>query len=161
MQSYVMILSPIQGELLAAVATIIIGIVMEKWYVSWWSVGTNMGNGIITMTTLDLERDLGALTLLLMYLVFGGVSAWKGWKRAYFLFGCKTYGALTLTLGMLEIPWATDSLLKTAAYMSIYINNQLELLLFGWAVTFALVHIIGEFYNRTVRRGVHEHQRPF
>jgi len=153
------ILSPIQGEILAAVATIIIGIVMEKWYVSWWSIGTNVGNAIITLTTLELGRDLSGLTLLLIYVVLGGVSAWKRWERAYFLFGCKTYGALTLTLGMLEIPWASDWLLNTAAYMSIHVNNQLELLLFGWAVTFAIVHIIGEVYNRTVRRGAQKHPK--
>jgi len=139
-------LSLIQGEIAAALVTIGIGIVMEKWYVSWWSVGINAITFVVALMTLDL--DMYSWLLLIGYIALGIASAVRRWERAYFLFGSKTYGSLMLALGSLTIPSWNNQLVKLGASFQLVLNNSLSLLAFTWILYFIVVHIIGEVYNR-------------
>jgi hypothetical protein len=140
------VLNLLEGEIAVALLTIGIGIVMEKWYVSWWSVGINVLSFFVALMTLDLEPY--SMALLLGYTVLGGVSAWKRWNKLYFLFGSKTYGALMLALGSLNFPSWRAQLLGFAASLGLTLNYTVYLVAFTWGLYFVVVHIVGEIYNR-------------
>lgn len=95
------VLNLIQGELLGVFLDSAVGVVMEKWYVSWWSMIANSLNTIVIFMTIDLEP--ASLLLLLIYVGLGIVSASKRLDRTCFPFGSKTYAGMTLALGMQEI----------------------------------------------------------
>ncbi len=140
------VLEPIQAEIAVAGITILIGIVMEKWYVSWWSVGINVLNLVVVLATLAL--DLTTMAVLVLYVALGLLSAMYRVTKAYFLFGAKTYGALTLTLGLLSLPdWRQH--LSDAAYTlaKIQPTDTTSILVFSWVIIAIIVQIIGEFYN--------------
>ena len=139
------VLTAIQGEIAAALVTIIIGIVMEKWYVSWWSVGINVVNLIVVLTTLDLVPIKSAV--LAIYVALGFFCALYRFNRAYFLFGSKTYGTLTFALGVLELPDWNQQLTIIAHGMRIVPSDSTQLFLFTWVLFAVIVHIIGEIYN--------------
>jgi hypothetical protein len=139
-------LSPIEGEILASLVTIGIGTVMEKWYVSWWSVGINIVTFIVALMTPDL--DAYSLVILIAYIALGIASAVRRWERAYFLFGSKTYGSLMLALGSLTIPSWSNQLVTLAASFQLVLNDRVSLLAFTWGLYFTVVHVIGEIYNR-------------
>jgi hypothetical protein len=139
-------LSAIQGEIATALVTIGIGIIMEKWYVSWWSVGINIINLIVVLTTLELSPTSGLV--LGAYVVVGFLCAFYRVKRAYFMFGSKTYGALTLTLGLLQVPALNQRLYSFAfPILGFSANEPTRLLLFSWLWIALGVHICGEIYN--------------
>jgi hypothetical protein len=139
-------LGALEGEIAIALVTIGIGIVMEKWYVSWWSVGINVISFLVALTTLPLEPY--SMGLLLGYTILGGVSAWKRWNRLYFLFGSKTYGALMLALGSLNFPSWKEQLLGFASSLGLDLSYTVYLLAFTWGIYFIIVHVVGEIYNR-------------
>ncbi len=139
-------LSVIQGEILAALVTIGIGIVMEKWYVSWWSVGINMMTFIVALMMPEL--DAYSWVLLIGYIALGIASVVRRWEKAYFLFGSKTYGSLMLALGSLTIPSWSDQLVRLGASFQLVLNDRLSLLAFAWIFYFIVVHVVGEVYNR-------------
>jgi len=138
-------LSAIQGELLFAVLTIGIGIVMERWYVSWWSVGINILSLVVGLTTLDLAPT--AMGLLVAYTFLGFLSAWRRWRGAYFLFGSKTYGALMLALGGLQYPPLSTLIMDFATSLSIRFADPTSFLVFSWGIWFFVAHLIGFVYN--------------
>jgi hypothetical protein len=141
-------LGPIEGELAAALLTVGIGVVMEKHYVSWWSVGINVLNLIVALMTLSLDQ--GTMILLGAYTVLGFVSAAKRWKWAYFLFGSKTYGSFMLALGSLQYPSLQQWVLSVADALKTTVSatSPLNYVLFGWAVFFIAAHVIGVIYNK-------------
>jgi hypothetical protein len=139
------ILTPLQGEMLSALGAIVLGILMEKHYVSWWSVAANVFTTFTMFATLDLGADLAILAAV--YLILGGLTAWKDWKAVYVLFGSKTYGSLALTLGMLDIPFTREWLISTASTFGFPTQTELTLALFGWLLIGIIVHIIGEVYT--------------
>lgn len=140
------LLTLIQGEILASLVTIGIGMVMEKWYVSWWSVGINMVTFIVALMTPDL--DAYSWVLLIGYIALGIASVLRRWQRAYFLFGSKTYGSLMLALCSLTIPSWSDQLVRLGASFQLVLNDRLSLLAFTCGLYFIVVHVIGEVYNR-------------
>lgn len=131
--------------MLTALGAIVLGILMEKHYVSWWSVGANVFTTFIMFATLDLDPSLAILAAT--YVILGGLTAWKKWKALYVLFGSKTYGALAFTLGMLDIPLTHDWLRSTASSLSFPTETGIMLALFGWLLIGIIVHIIGEVYT--------------
>jgi ethanolamine transporter EutH len=140
------VLTPIYGEILAAFVTIIVGIVMEKWYVSWWSVGINVINLIVVLMALTL--DTAAMVILALYVILGLMSAFYRVTKAYFLFGAKTYGSLTLTLGLLSLPdWNQRFVDVAYSLAKISAANTTGIFILSWVIIVVLVHIIGEFYN--------------
>jgi len=140
------VLGLLEGEIAVALLTIGIGIVMEKWYVSWWSVGINVISFFVALMTLDLDQY--SMVLLLSYTILGGLSALKRWNRVYFLFGSKTYGALMLALGSLYFPSWKEQLLRFAASLNLVLTDTMYFLAFTWGVYFVIVHLVGEIYNR-------------
>src|SRR3990170_5574069 len=136
------LLDPITGQILGSLAILIFfGIIMEKWYVSWWSVGGNIIGLILTFATLDLNPLI--IILLSAYVTLGIVSAWKRWKRVYVFFGSKTYGSALLVLGLFSIEgayswmnsvfmaWGTESLPNVALF------------LINWVVVAIFFNIVG------------------
>ncbi len=131
------ILSPEFATILSAVLVIYIGIVVEKYYVSWSSVYTNTLSFIILLGSIDIS---GLVFLLLAgYTIIGYVAVKLKWKKIFPLFGCKTYGSLVLVLT-----------LGSEGYLfGIY---SVESVLMLWFVVAVLVHLIGYWYVKYTRR---------
>ena len=130
------ILSPEFATILSAVLVIYIGIVVEKYYVSWSSVYTNTLSFIILLGSIDIS---GLVFLLLAgYTIFGYVTVKLKWKRIFPLFGCKTYGSLVLVL----------TLGSEGYIFGIY---SVESVMISWFVVAVLVHLIGYWYVKYSR----------
>ncbi len=130
------ILSPEFATILSAVLVIYIGIVVEKYYVSWSSVYTNTLSFIILLGSIDIS---GLVFLLLAgYTIFGYVAVKLKWKRIFPLFGCKTYGSLVLVL----------TLGSEGYIFGIY---SVESVMISWFVVAVLVHLIGYWYVKYSR----------
>ncbi len=130
------ILSPEFATILSAVLVIYIGIVVEKYYVSWSSVYTNTLSFIILLGSIDIS---GLVFLLLAgYTILGYVAVKLKWKKIFPLFGCKTYGSLVLVL----------TLGSEGYIFGIY---SVESVLISWFVVAVLVHLIGYWYVKYSR----------
>lgn len=92
-------LTPIQGELLVAIVTIAIGIIVETRYVGRSSILANVLTWVVLIFTIDIEYWI--LIILFVWLMFGLALCWKegkGWAKQFF--GSKVFGSLALVLGI-------------------------------------------------------------
>ncbi len=131
------ILNPKIATILSAVLLIYIGIVVEKYYVSWSSVYANTLSFLILLGSIDINQYV--FLFLLAYTILGYVSVKLRWKRIFPLFGCKTYGSLVLVLT-----------LGSEGYLfGIYTITSV---LISWIIVAILVHLIGYAYVKHSRR---------
>ncbi|AGB05377.1 hypothetical protein AciM339_1524 [Aciduliprofundum sp. MAR08-339] len=131
------ILNPKIATILSAVLLIYIGIVVEKYYVSWSSVYANTLSFLILLGSIDINQYV--FLFLLAYTILGYVSVKLRWKRIFPLFGCKTYGSLVLVLT-----------LGSEGYLfGIYTITSV---LISWIIVATLVHLIGYVYVKHSRR---------
>ncbi len=131
------ILSPQLATILSAVLVIYIGIVVEKYYVSWSSVYTNTLSFVILLGSIAMS---GLVFLLLLgYTLLGYLAVKMKWRRIFPLFGCKTYGSLILVL-----------VLGSQGYLfGLY---SVYSVVAAWIVVALLVHLIGYEYIKYSRR---------
>lgn len=121
------------------IVIIIIGIVAEKRKVVWESAFGNIMSFLLVLGSVDMGFFMAAG--LLAYLVLGIFVIYYKAKPLYFLFGFKTYGALSLVL-----------LLASGGYIGLSITATTTANLFRllgiWAAFAVAIHIIGFIYNR-------------
>jgi predicted membrane protein len=134
---------PLLSQNYAAIAgvlvIIIIGIVIEKRRVVWENVFGNVLSFILVMTTVDMSYTLAVG--FSAYLILGIIVAYCKVKSLYFLFGFKTYGALSLTV-----------LLAAYSYWGLSIAvptfDNLFRFLGVWALLAVVIHLIGFLYTK-------------
>ena len=131
------ILSPEFATILSALLLIYIGIVVEKYYVSWSSVYANTLSFLILLGSIDISFSV--FLLLLGYTLFGYLSVKMRWKRIFPLFGCKTYGSLVLVL--------------TLGSMGFFPTYTVLSVLISWILVALFVHALGKLYIRYGRKG--------
>ncbi len=131
------IISPQLATILSALLVIYIGIVVEKYYVSWSSVYTNTLSFIVMLGTIKMSDSV--FLFLLVYTILGYVSVKMKWKRIFPLFGCKTYGSLILVLTL-----GSEGLL-----LGLY---NVYSVIIAWILVALLVHFIGYEYVKYSRR---------
>ena len=131
------IISPELATILSAILVIYIGIVVEKYYVSWSSVYTNTLSFIVMLGSIAMS-DMVFL-LLLAYTIMGYVAVKLRWKRIFPLFGCKTYGSLILVLTL-----GSQGLL-----FGLY---DVVTVVISWIIVAVIVHLIGYEYVKYSRR---------
>lgn len=131
------ILSPEMATILSALLLIYIGIVVEKYYVSWSSVYANTLSFLIMLGSIDMSFYV--FLFLLGYTLFGYISVKLKWKKIFPLFGCKTYGSLVLVL----------TLGSKGYIFGIY---SVTSVLISWIVVAVIVHILGYLYVKHSRR---------
>ena len=131
------ILSPEFATILSGLLLIYIGIVVEKYYVSWSSVYANTLSFLIILGSLDINGYV--FLFLLSYTILGYVAVKLRWKRLFPLFGCKTYGSLVLVLTM-----GSMGVFPTYTVLSVMIS---------WIIVAAMVHIIGMLYVKYGKKG--------
>ena len=132
-----MILNPQIATILSALLVIYIGIVVEKYYVSWSSVYANTLSFIVLLGSIDISEIV--FLFLLAYTILGYVAVKLRWKKIFPLFGCKTYGSLVLVL----------TLGSEGYFFGIY---TLESVIISWIIVTLIVHAIGRWYIRFSRR---------
>jgi len=132
-----MILNPQIATILSALLVIYIGIVVEKYYVSWSSVYANTLSFIVLLGSIDISEIV--FLFLLAYTILGYVAVKLRWKKIFPLFGCKTYGSLVLVL----------TLGSEGYFFGIY---TLESVVISWIIVALIVHAIGRWYIRFSRR---------
>lgn len=124
-------LTPIQGEVLVALVTILIGLLIEKWYVSRSSIIANTLTWLVILATIDLS----GLTHIIMvvWILFGLGLVWtQGNGEIKQLFGSKVFGSLALILGLNQL-WE--------------INLGEAWLLIFWAITAGFVFALGKKFE--------------
>ncbi len=131
------ILSPQLATILSAILVIYIGIVVEKYYVSWSSVYTNTLSFVILLGSISMSGMV--FLFLLGYTIMGYVSVKLGWKRIFPLFGCKTYGSLILVL----VLGSEGYIFGLYSVLSVIVS---------WVVVAVIVHLIGYEYIKYSRR---------
>ncbi len=131
------ILDPKLATILSAFLLIYIGIVVEKYYVSWSSVYANTLSFLILLGSIDINEYV--FLFLLAYTALGYISVKFRWKRIFPLFGCKTYGALVLVL----------TLGSEGYFFGIYTVTSV---LISWILVAVIVHFIGHLYIKYSRR---------
>ncbi len=131
------IISPQLATILSALLVIYIGIVVEKYYVSWSSVYTNTLSFIVMLGTIEMSDSV--FLFLLVYTILGYISVKMKWKRIFPLFGCKTYGSLVLVLTL-----GSEGLL-----LGLY---NVYSVIIAWILVALLVHFIGYEYVKYSRR---------
>jgi hypothetical protein len=137
----IQLLTPIAGQILGSLAILIFfGIIMEKRYVSWWSVGGNALRLILTFSTLDLAPSI--IIVLFVYASVGIACAIERWERAYFFFGSKTYGSALLVLGLFSIRGMYNWLNYVLVHLGSPSLSNFELFLISWLVIAITAHIV-------------------
>ncbi len=131
------ILSPQLATILSALLLIYIGIVVEKYYVSWSSVYANTLSFLIMLGSIDMSFYV--FLFLLGYTLFGYLSVKLKWKRIFPLFGCKTYGSLVLVL----------TLGSEGYIFGIY---NITSVLISWIAVAIIVHLVGYIYVKHSKR---------
>jgi hypothetical protein len=116
---------------------------MEKHYVSWWSVGGNIGGLILTFTTLNLSPL--TIVVLSIYATIGIVCALNRWRKVYVLFGSKTYGSALFVLGLFSISGADSWLNHFLMSFSTPSLPNIALFLLSWLFVAIISHVIGYF----------------
>ncbi len=132
-----MILNPQIATILSALLVIYIGIVVEKYYVSWSSVYANTLSFIVLLGSIDISEMV--FLFLLAYTILGYVAVKLRWKRIFPLFGCKTYGSLVLVL----------TLGSQGYFFGIY---TVQSVLISWVIVALIVHAVGKWYVKYSRR---------
>jgi hypothetical protein len=141
----IQLLGLVEGQILGSLVILVFsGIIMEKRYVSWWSVGGNIGGLILTFTTLDLNPLV--IIALTAYASVGVVCAIKRWSDVYVLFGSKTYGSALLTLGLFSIggsyAWINSWFMSSIPEIGIF--------LIFWIIFTIFAFIIGYFVRKRI-----------
>jgi len=131
------ILNPQLATILSAVLVIYIGIVVEKYYVSWSSVYANTLSFIVLLGSIDISEMV--FLFLLAYTALGYIAVKLRWKRIFPLFGCKTYGSLVLVL----------TLGSEGYIFGIY---NIQSVLISWIIVALIVHAIGKWYVKYSRK---------
>ncbi len=131
------ILSPQFAAILSALLIIYIGIVVEKYYVSWSSVYTNTLSFVIMLGTISMSDYV--FLFLVAYTLMGYISVKFHWRRIFPLFGCKTYGSLMLVLTL-----GSEGLI-----FGLY---NVVTVIISWVVVAVAVHLLGYEYIKYSRR---------
>lgn len=126
-------LTPEYAAILSALVVIYYGIVVERRSVSWSSVFFNTLSFIVLLSSINLPTEV--FSALLLYTLIGYLIIKVKWKRAYVLFGCRTYGSLMLVLVM-------------GSYKLFFGIYTIESVLISWFIVAAIVNIIGYFFSK-------------
>lgn len=125
---------------LGVIVIIILGIVVEKKKVVWENVFGNIMSFILVMASIDMSIFL---TIgFLVYLILGIAAVYYKANRFYFLFGFKTYGALSMTLLLAAEGYFGMSVVTTTM-------NSIVRFLAVWVALAVVINIIGFIYSRT------------
>jgi hypothetical protein len=76
------------------------------------------------LVAVGLDLFFTGWLLLISHIAFGIANVLRRWKRAYFLFGSKTYGSPMLALGSLTIPSWSNQLAKFGASLQLALNEK-------------------------------------
>ncbi|MGA3406912.1 MAG: hypothetical protein ABSD49_14370 [Candidatus Bathyarchaeia archaeon] len=144
------LLSGVYGELLTTALVLGYGILWEKYYVAKPSVVVNLAGFIVVLVTTDLPTPM--YWFLGAYVFFTFVGMLVNARPLFILVGSKTYGALTLTIGLQELGYLGS--------LSQYLANNLGptyasgtwLILVEWFLIAIGVHIIGAIYTLATKK---------
>ncbi|MGC8496906.1 MAG: hypothetical protein ACP5NL_02760 [Thermoplasmata archaeon] len=125
-------LTPEYASILSALVVIYYGIVVEHKRVTWSSVFFNTLSFIILLSSINLP--INVFLALLLYTLIGYLIIKVKWKRAYALFGCKTYGSLMLVLIL-------------GSYKLFFGIYTIESVLISWIIVAVIVNIVGYFFK--------------
>lgn len=141
------VLTPLEIDLIMALISIGYGMTVECHYTPWYSVVLNV---ILTAFFLGSNAlPLIALIVLVIYVAIGFVVAKFSLKRAYSLFGTKTFGALTLTASLYSLGflnWLVSALISLNARFNFNLVSIDSIYLFSWLIIGIVVHVLGWYY---------------
>ncbi len=148
------LLGLITGQILGSLAILIFfGIIMEKRYVSWWSVGGNIVGLILTFTTLDLNPII--IVVMSAYAITGFVCAYKRWSKVYVFFGSKTYGSALLVLGLFSIEGAYAWLNNVIVSLSGIFIPEIAVFMIFWVAIALIIFAIGYYVRKRIDNRTH------
>lgn len=133
------LLSPIAESIIIALVTIGYGIRWERYYTAFISVVMNVVFTLVLFSSVNLPSQME--WILSIYIVLGFVTAWRTLRGIFFLFGTKTFGALSLTVALAEsgnIGWT----MPFAQGLSQFDLMTAEYLV-SWVIIAIVVQIVG------------------
>lgn len=134
------ILTPDLEYLVVSLVTIAYGLRWERYYTAWISVVMNIVFTAILLASATLPSVV--VYLLVGYVAIGVLSAWRGWRSLFFLFGTKTFGALSLTVALSQwigLGWTHQII--DPLHLNLDVSTQEYLA--SWIIIAVAVHVVG------------------
>lgn len=126
--------------LVVSFVTIAYGLRWERYYTAWISVVMNVVFTAVLLASATLP--LGVVYVLIAYVILGVMAAKQDWRPIFFLFGTKTFGALSLTVALSQwtgLRWTHQIIDALGWNMDMATQEYLV----AWVVIALIVHVIG------------------
>lgn len=143
------LLDPTAEAIVIALVSIVYGIRWERYYTAWISVVMNIVFTAVLLASVDFPT--GFIWIIAIYIGLGIVALVKTLRHIFFLFGTKTFGALSLTVALAQsgnINW-TDQIISALKLSSPdwLAHSGLQYLV-GWITVSGIVHVLGFMFLR-------------
>jgi hypothetical protein len=107
----------------------------------------------ITFTAIlwaSTDLPLGVLYVLVAYMALGVISAVKKIRKVFFLFGTKTFGALSFTITLSQW-WTLSWTNPIINYLGLNFDALAQQYLVSWFVIAVIIHAVGFIFFRDHR----------
>jgi hypothetical protein len=150
---------PVSGliaEFVVAIATIILGMALEKGKKDRFFVIAYIYGFILMLITSSF--DVLVLPFLLVYSTIGIIFAFINWKPAFGIFGSKIYGSLLFTIACFHTqPFQQQfntiiSAVVTQEEATVFFEFYYMLLFVGWVLTAVIVWVL----NRKITKAINK-----
>jgi hypothetical protein len=138
--------SGVWAEILWSLVSLVYGIKVEKYYVSYYSAVVNLASFLLILLTVDLP--LQAYALLLAYSLFCFLVVRQDVKELFPLLGSKTYGSLALAIGLNGLAFLDWFGNQLGTNVNPWFGTETGKIIFGWVILAAVSHILGYFLAR-------------
>jgi len=142
------LLDPTAEAVLLGLVSLVYGIRWERYYTAWISVVMNVVFTIILFAS--TEFPAGFVWVVLVYIALGIVTLWRTLRRIFWLFGTKTFGALSLTVAFAQsgnIGWTSQVISALNLSASEWLSYGGLQYLVGWVLVTAIVQIVGLLFS--------------
>jgi hypothetical protein len=137
------LLNPLEESGVIALIAIAYGMRWERHYTAWISVVMNVVFTVVLLSSTDLPPQMD--WIVGVYIALGIICAWRTLRKYFFLFGEKTFGALSLTVTLTQanlLGWTTGVATQLTSQFTT-LDFQTAQYLISWVVITAIVQIAG------------------
>jgi uncharacterized membrane protein YGL010W len=135
--------SGIWAEILWSLVSLVYGIRVEKYYVSYWSAVVNLASFFMILATVDLPLE--AYAVLLAYSLFCFLVVKYDVTTLFLLLGSKTYGSLALAIGLDALTVLDWSGMQLGNRVNRWFATEAGKIILGWIVLAIASHALGYF----------------
>jgi len=134
------IVSSVYVEILWSFVALIYGIRVERYFVSYWSAIVNLAGFLLVLVTVDLVVQGYALLGVYVLLCFAVV--YYNQRGLFALLGSKTYGSLTLAIGLQSLDVLKELGRWGATILNPWFGTDTGTMILAWAIFAFVSHIL-------------------